>query len=197
MDSLGGYIAAIVVSVAGARAAQYVAPKIKIVYWLSNFLYRIPNNQVNPGLARPIAAGAPQQPEHWFLLTHSVSIQNLGRRQAQWIEVVHKSRPDFFQLNPPLNYTETQTQTGEHVLRIESLAPREWFTIQFLSYKQQAELAYIRSEAGHANVIAWMPARQFPRWYYVVLQAFIYAGFGFTSYWAIRGIMCLWRLCHL
>jgi hypothetical protein len=144
--------------VAGARAVQYVAPKIKIVYWLSSFLYNIPNNQLNPGQAIAPAAGPPQPPPvNVHMLSQSVSIQNLGRQPAQWVEVVHKNKPDFFQLNPPLNYTESQTQTGEHILRVESLAPKEWFTIQFLSFTRAAELAYIRSEAGHATLIPWVP----------------------------------------
>ena len=196
MDSLGGYIAAIVVTVAGARAVQYVAPRIKIVYWLSSFLYNIPNNQLNPGQAIAPAAGQPALPGNFLLLSQSVNIQNLGRQQAQWVEVVHKNRPDFFQLSPPLNYTESETQTGEHILRVQSLAPKEWFTIQFLSYTHPAELAYIRSDAGHATLIPWVPVRQYPRWYYVFSQAFTYAGFGFTLYWTARGALCIWRLCH-
>jgi hypothetical protein len=164
MDSLGGYIAAIVATVAGARAVQYVAPKIKIVFWTSSFLYKIPNAQLNPGQAITPGAGPPPPPQHFYMRSDSVSIQNLGRQQAQWVEVVHKDRPDFFQLHPPLNYTESQTQSGEHVLCVQSLAPKEWFTIQSLSYVHAAELSYVRSEAGHAKAIPWMPARQFPRW---------------------------------
>lgn len=39
---------------------------------------------------------------------------------------MHKQRPQYFQLDPPVNFTEVTTPNGEHVITIKSLAPREW-----------------------------------------------------------------------
>lgn len=72
---------------------------------------------------------APASAANILLLTQSVTIQNFGRERADWVEVVHAQRPDFFQLNPSLRYTEKTAQNGEYTLRVESLAPKEFFTI--------------------------------------------------------------------
>ncbi|HET6179386.1 MAG TPA: hypothetical protein VFE61_20835 [Candidatus Sulfotelmatobacter sp.] len=128
-------------------------------------------------------------PPNWFLLTQSVTLQNFGRERAQWVEIVYKRRPDYFQLYPALDYTESISPTGEHTLRVTSLAPKEFFTIQFLCYTQQPELSYIRSEALHALLMPWLIVRKFPRWFYSILQIAILVGASFTANWAIKAVM--------
>jgi hypothetical protein len=156
MDSLAGYFATLAVGAGGQYLSQFLRPKVKINYWLSHsFVYTIPNNQLNPAPpapalpAAPAPVGANQEvppaaPANFFLLTQSVTIQNFGRKCAEWVEIVHARRPDFFQLYPALHYTEHTAPTGEHTLRVESLAPKEFFTIQFLCYTHMPALAYIR-----------------------------------------------------
>src|SRR5437870_1278829 len=105
MDTLAGYIATFCVGATGTYASQLLAPKIKIKFWMSHqFMYTIPNNQLNPGPvaipALPATGGvrpptAPQPP-NFLLLTQSVTIQNFGRQRADWIEIVHRRKPDFF-----------------------------------------------------------------------------------------------------
>jgi hypothetical protein len=187
MDSLAGYIATICVGAAGQYLSQFLRPKVKIHYWMSHsFTYTIPNNQLNasqnavpalPPVLNPAAIRArpPNAPPNYFLLTQSVTIQNFGRECADWIEIVHAQRPDFFQLHPALNYTETTGPTGEHVLRVESLAAKEFFTIQFLCYTHAPALWYIRSTTAIALV-----------------RLAILIGAGFTVYWIIKvGIFVL------
>src|SRR5260370_15099635 len=134
MDSLAGYIASLCVGAAGTYLSQFLKPKVKIRYWLAHsFMYTIPNNQLpapnpSPGLVPGNVAAPAAPPGNFFLLTQSVTIQNFGRENAPWIEIVHNQRPDFFQLFPTLNYTESTSATGEHNLRVQSLAPGEFFT---------------------------------------------------------------------
>lgn len=197
MDSLAGYIGTLCVGAVGNYLSQFLRPKIKIKYWLSHsFTYKIPNNQLNPApaaaLALPAAnqAAPPAPPAgHFYLLTQSVTIQNFGRERAEWIEIVHQQRPDFFQLQPALNYTEQVSATGEHTLRVESLAPREWFTIQFLCYTHMPELVHVRSEAGHGALMPWMMARRFAPWVYATMWIAMVTGGAFFAYWVIRGGM--------
>lgn len=196
MDSLAGYIATLCVGAAGQYLSQFLRPKVKIKYWLSHsFIYKIPNNQLNPAPAAPAlppAAGnqaaPPAAPTHFFLLTQSVTIQNFGRECADWVEIVHVQKPDYFQLQPSLNYTEnTSPITGEHVLRVESLAPKEFFTIQFLCYTHMPALGYIRSEAGHAALMPWMIVTAYPKWVYATIWLTILTGAGFCAFWIIKG----------
>jgi hypothetical protein len=194
MDSLAGYIATICVGATGQYLSQFLRPRVKINYWLSHgFVYRIPNNQFNPAPvpALPAAhapAAAPQAgPAHFFLLTQSLTIQNFGREPADRVEIVHTQRPDFFQLNPPLNYVENTAPNGEHTLRVDSLAAKEYFVIQFLCYTHMPALAYIRSAAGHASAMPWMTVRRYPRWVYAAMWLAMLVGAGFSVYWIIKG----------
>jgi hypothetical protein len=142
-----------------------------------------------PGPA-PVAGnmpGLPGPPANFFLLTQSVTIQNFGHESADWIEIVHARRPDFFQLHPALNYTESTAQTGEHTLRVGSLASKEFFTIQFLCYTHMPTLAYIRSPAGHASPMPWMTVRKYPSWVYAAMWLAMLVGAGFVAYWIIKG----------
>ena len=196
MDSLAGYIGTVCVSVVGTYLSQFLRPKIKIKYWMSHsFTYTIPNNQLNPAPNPPAlppfpagsVAGSPAVAANFLLLTQSVTIQNFGRECADWVEIVHRRRPDFFQLYPALNYTESTSPTGEHTLRVQSLAPKEFFIIQFLCYTHMPELAFIRSPAGHASAMPWMTVRKFPSWVYGLLWFLIIVGAAFCAYWIIKG----------
>ena len=158
-----------------------------------SFIYTIPNNQFNPApnvpvlpAAVPNEAGQPAPP-NFRLLTQSLTVQNFGRECADWVEIVHARRPDFFQLYPALNWTESTTATGEHTLRVESLAPKEFFTIQFLCYTHMPQVSFIRSPAGTASPMPWMTVKKHPRWVNALLWFLIAIGTAFCAYWIIRG----------
>jgi len=99
-------------------------------------------------------------------------------------------------LYPSLNYTETTTPSGEHIIRIESLAHREYVTLQLLSYVRQPELLYIRSEAGHASQMPWMVVRKFPKWAYAAVQLLVLIGAGFSAYWLIKVAIFVFKDQH-
>jgi hypothetical protein len=206
MNSLAGYIATFCVSVAVFYVSLLLQFKIKIRYWFShNFLYTMPWNPpqqsqqaLPPATTQQSAVTAAVQPApptgSANLLTRSITVQNFGRKSAEWVEIVHRRKPDFFQFYPSLNYTESTTLAGEHVLRVNSLAHREWFTIQFLSYSHEPELLYVRSTAGHASLMPWMVVRKYPQWVIAILWMLILIGSGFCAYWLIRASVFLFEL---
>ena len=197
MDTLAGYIASLGVGAVGTYLSQFLRPKVKIRYWRShNFTYTIPPNNPNAlTISAPVAAAgnapAPPAPANFLLLTQSLTIQNFGREKAAWVEIIHAARPDFFQLYPALNFTEHTNPTGEHTLRVESLAPKEYFTIQFLSYTLPPNLSFIRSEAGHASPMPWMTVRKYPKLVYAMLTMATAIGMGFCVYWIAKGVILL------
>jgi hypothetical protein len=206
MSSLAGYIATFCVSVAVGYVLQFLRPKVKLKYWVSHsFLYTLhanPQQQqqtLPPPTQQPATAAPPSQPAATAnLLTHSLTVRNFGREPAKSVEVVHRRKPDYFQFYPSLDYTETQTLAGEHILRIDSLAPKESFTIQFLSYLHQRELLYVRSStAGHASAMPWMVVRKFPQWVYALMWVLMLCGSGFCAYWLIRVGVFLFKLMHV
>jgi len=203
MDTLAGYIASLCMGAAATYLSQFLKPKVKIRYWLAHsFMYTIPNNQANPtpnpapALPPPPAGNPvppPIAPPNFLLLTQALTIQNLGRESAAWVEIVHRRKPDFFQLYPTLNYTENTTATGEHTLRVQSLAPKEFFTIQFLCYTHPPELAFIRSNAGHASLMPWLIVRKYPTWVYALMWFALIIGAGFAAYWIIKGAAFIFK----
>lgn len=153
----------------------------------------------NPYLPAPNAAqlALPQvQQTKYHLLTISLTVQNFGRQTAEWVEIVHQTRPDFFQLNPRLDYVESTTPAGEHVVKVKSLAPKEWFEIQLLSYRQQPQLLYIRSAVGVAKSLPWMQVRQYPKWVYQLIRLLVLIGTACCVYWLIRLVEVFIRLAH-
>jgi len=89
MDSLAGYIATLCVGAAGQYLSQFLRPRVKIKYWQSHsFIYKIPRGQQGDPAPAPVIPRAlpaanqaepPAAPQHFFLLTQSVTIQNFGR----------------------------------------------------------------------------------------------------------------------
>jgi hypothetical protein len=150
---------------------KYVEPKSKVVYWFPhNFFFELKKENV-------------------VLQTNSLTIQNLGRKPAETVEIVHKQRPDFFQLSPALAFTEETTTNGEHVIRVATLGRKEVFTVQLLSYKTAPVLLNIRSKDGAAQGIAIQPQRIFPRWFNVGATVLLFLGLGFFAYWAIKAVV--------
>jgi len=195
MNSLAGYLATICVTVIATYLSQFLRPKVKILYWLPHrFMYSIPSNQLNPvpGGTQIISPDGtvltpPAAPPTYLLLTQALTIQNFGREPAEWVEIAYRQKPDFFQLHPALNYTETTAPSGEHILRVRSLAPKEYFTIQILGYTHMPELAFVRSPAGHASLMPWMTVRKYPRWVYALMRLTMIIGIALCAYWIIKG----------
>ena len=204
MDTLAGYIASICVGAIGTYLSQFLKPKIKIHYWQPNsFWYTIPFAQLNPApnpapaLTPPAGitpapaaaapAAAPTAPQNFFLLAQSTTIQNFGRERAEWVEIVHQRRPDFFQLYPALPFAESTAPNGEHTIRVQSLASKEFFTIQLLSFTHMPQLMHVRSTAGHASVMRWMIVRRYSKPVYALLWLAMAIGMSFCAYWIIKG----------
>jgi hypothetical protein len=85
MAEISGYIATGIISLIVGLLLRQLEPKSKIVYWSPhNFLFELQKEQV-------------------VLQTNSLTVQNIGRKPAEDIEIIHKQKPDFFQLFPPFS----------------------------------------------------------------------------------------------
>lgn len=171
MASLTGYIATGLVSLVVGIVLKYFEAKARVVYWI------------------PAPAVFDLKNEKVVLQANALSVQNLGRETAEDVEIVHKTRPDHFQLTPAIPFTEDTTVNGEHVIRIRALGPKEYFTIQLLSYRTAPYLLYIRSKAGAASPIQIRFQRYVPKWVIALIWFFMLVGFGFTIYWAIHAFV--------
>jgi len=168
MDSLAGYIATGIGSLTVGVLSKYLEPKAKLVYWLPHtFFFHL-------------------KAENVALQTNSLTIQNLGRRAAEDIEIIHRERPEFFQFSPPLEFEEQISPAGEFVLKIRYLGPKEWFTLQLLNYKTVPYLLNVRSREGVAKQINIVLQRVFPRWVHILYGSLTLIGLGFALYWLVH-----------
>jgi hypothetical protein len=180
MDTLAGYVATGIVSLAVGLLLRELEPKVKIVCWSPHrFAFTVPQQPPQPPLN---------------IITHAIAVRNAGRKPAENIEITHRRKPDLFQLQPPLEYEEVTLPSGEHTIRVKSLGPRELFVVQFLSNAAMPELRYIRSSAGPAQQIHLALQRRRPRWQVRALWALILIGGGFVIYWLLR---IAWSLLNI
>ena len=166
---MGGHIATIVVALIVGYLSQFLQPKSKLLLWSPhNFLFNLQNENVT-------------------LVSHSLTIQNAGRKAADDVEIVFGGRPDFYQFWPALDFMEATTPNGEHVIRVKSLGPRQWVFLQMLSYKTLPQLPNVRWRDGAGKWIAIQPQRVYPPWLVAILRLLLIIGAGTITYFLIRG----------
>jgi len=179
-DTLAGVAIGAVLGFVGGWALKYVGPKSRLVYWFphSSF-FQIPE----PGSKKVFS-----------LMTGTVTVQNIGRRPATNVEVVHSTAPDHFTLTPPRTFTEHETPQGHHVIVVPSLGHNEWFTIEVLGFGNTPALLYVRSHEGSAQTVPIMAQRIWPQWVNWLIVVLMLTGAGYLLYWALRGLKQLARL---
>jgi len=181
MNPLIGYVITGVVMLVVGLLLREFEPKVKIVYWVPHtFWFNIPIPQPE----NPSPTGG--TPATAALLSHAITIQNAGRKTAENVEIVLRAKPDFFKLQPPMDYVESKTPAGEHVITVKSLGHREFLTVEFLSYASHPDPLLIRSSAGPGQLIPVQTFRLFNPWLNRISSVLILTGFGFWMYWLLR-----------
>src|SRR5260370_41191743 len=61
------------------------------------------------------------------------------------MEILHGQPPQLFRFVPQVNFTQGVTPAGEHVITIESLAPREGVALHVLTVGSFRQLRSVRS----------------------------------------------------
>ncbi len=177
MDSLSGYVATIIASVIAGYVLRELAPRSRVVYWSPHqFMFTVPTNP-------------PQQ-----LITHTITIQNTGKRRAENIEIVHERAPNLFSVWPALVYN-ARVESGVHVISISGLAPGEWMTLEMLDTATQLpRLLYIRSKDGHAQGVSVQLRWFTPKWLQNLYYLIYLTGLGVLLYWLLRGAQAGWHM---
>ncbi len=179
MEGLAGYVATGIVSLTVGLLLRSLESRAKVVYWSPHtFTFDVPNPKV-------------------ILKTDSVTIQNIGRRQAEDVDVVFTTRPDFFKVQSSISYVELQNPDGEFILRVPFLGPREFFTLQILSFATLPQIQNIRSKAGPASLIQVQFQRYFSRPTQLLVWALLLVGIGFAAFWVIQAVIFISRNIRL
>jgi len=173
MEPLIGYIATGIVSLTVGLLLQRFQSKPKLLYWLpGSFIFELKDPKVT-------------------IRTDSLTIQNVGRKPAKNVEIVHKYKPDHFHFSTAISFLEETSPNGEHIIKIPSLGAKEFVNIQLLSHTQQPILLNVRSDDSPAQLIQVHLQRVFPKWVYASVGFLLLLGFGFALYWIIRSVIFL------
>jgi len=170
MESFLGYVATGVISFMVGALLMYFRPKAKLVYWSPHsFLFNLTQQRV-------------------ALQTDALTMQNLGSTAAHNVDIVLNDRPDFFQFAPAIPYQENTLDNGQFALRINELGPKEFVTLQLLSYTKVPQLLNIRSDAGHAQAIQIQLQRIFPKWVNIAVLILMLIGAATLIYGIALGL---------
>lgn len=179
MEGTAGYIATGIISLMVGIFLDRLQAKPKLLYWLpGSFLFQI------------------QQPRV-AIRTDSLTVQNVGRRSATNVEIIHRAKPDHFQFSTPVDFTENVTPTGEHIIRISSLGPKEFVNLQLLSHTNPAAILNVRCAEGQAQLIQVHLQRLLPRAIQFLAGGLMLLGAGFCVYWVLQTIAYLSRAMDL
>ncbi|MBI5524646.1 MAG: hypothetical protein HY910_18620 [Desulfarculus sp.] len=167
MEKIVSYIVTAVLSLITGYLSQFIQPKSRLVYWSPhNFLFNLQNEEIT-------------------LLTNSIIVQNTGRLPAEHVEIIHKQRPDFFELFPSMEFQEGVNPNGEHVIKLNSLGPKEWVLVQMLSYRTPTIFSNIRWLHGQGKMVQIQPQRVLPKWVNLITRALIIIGMGTVFYYLV------------
>lgn len=173
MEPLIGYLATGIVSLIVGLLLQRFQSKPKLLYWLpGSFLFELKDPKV-------------------IIRTDSLTIQNVGRKPAKNVEIVHKYKPDHFHFSTAISFFEETSPNGEHIIKIPSLGAKEFVNIQLLSHIQQPILLNVRSDDSPAQLIQVHLQRVLPKWIYASATFLLLLGFGFALYWIILSVIFL------
>lgn len=175
MDPILGYVITGVVALIVGLALQRFADKPKLQYFLpGTFFFDLKDPNVK-------------------LQTDSLTIQNAGRKSATNIEIVHKEKPDHFQFSQAISYKEGLNPNGEHLIKLDSLGPKEFLNIQYLSHSKLPVLLRVRSDQGSAQLIQVQFQQIYPQWLFFIVSILMISGFGLLLYWGVKVGYYIWR----
>lgn len=171
MNELAGYVATGVVSLAVGMLLIYLQPKARLMYWSPHsFLFNLTRENV-------------------ALQTDALTVQNVGRKSAENVEIVLDREPDFFQFSPAVNHTTETLANNQYIIRIQSLGSKEHVTLQLLSYTRVPQMLNLRSDSGQASQMPFQIQRVFPVWFNTFVIVMFFVGIGFSAYWAINAVV--------
>jgi len=98
--------------------------------------------------------------------TMALALQNTGRAIAENIRIIHRRQPLNYQVHPPSNHTEGQSQSGEWELRIPAILAKQTVFVSYLDGLQldQSLITYMASKDQVIHQVRIQFMRVWPKW---------------------------------
>lgn len=121
-----------------------------------------------------------------LIRTRQLWIQNTGRSAVRDVEVVLNYAPQHYELWPQRAYDSVPNRDGRLVIKVESLGPKEFFTLAMLDARMDLpEVMNLRSSDGTASQVAMAPQQIFSRTLIGFLWLLVFLGVFAAFYWSI------------
>ena len=123
--------------------------------------------------------------------THSVVVQNAGKKSATNVRIPHgvPLANVNVQVFPPMHYSFEFSPTGTFQILIPTLAPKEQVTLSYL-YQEPTLWSDIswqpKSDDGLAEIVQAVPAPRPNKPARYIALALAFVGLSYILYWAVR-----------
>ncbi|MGC3030222.1 hypothetical protein ACPUER_34740 [Burkholderia sp. DN3021] len=170
-----------------------------IVTGVIGFLFWAIQRRLEPGaklgwwIPHDFLFSLPIPPNPLRIQTSTLTVQNLGRKAAEDVQIMHQTKVDHFQLHPRRDYAETVAADGTHTINVGSLGAKEWLQLQVLSHATPPVLVGIRSKDGPAKNVRFHIVRKFPKPVEVLLGVSALLGGFAILYWIVRAVLFISR----
>ena len=126
--------------------------------------------------------------------TGSATVQNVGRKKAENVEIIFAFEPTKCQLQPSMNHETQVLKDGQFVIKLATLGPKELVTLQVLYGAVTPTLQQVRSDAGPAKQIPVWLARRYPPWFNTTAALLVLLGLGVVAYVVIKLGIAAWPI---
>lgn len=115
--------------------------------------------------------------------TASIVAENTGLQAAKSVEFTFNWKPPIYNVFPGRAFSTHETEKNRWTLKLESLAPKEQFSIDILSINQDLPLiSAMRCDDAAGQLINMVPQRVYPTWLNAFVVIEMMAGFAVTLY---------------
>jgi hypothetical protein len=129
--------------------------------------------------------------------THTVIIQNSGRKGVENIRIIHNWPPGAFQHNVmPVRACHTMTMsTGQFAFAIDFIRPRECIFITYIygTPLPQRLLHSIATSEREAEKVNFPVVNRYPTWVHALIGVLALIGASFGLYYLIKGFGHAWH----
>lgn len=119
--------------------------------------------------------------------THSIVIQNSGKKTTKNVKIGHKFLPSF-SIHPSIEYEVKDLTDGTKEICIPQLIPKERITINYLYFPPLLWSninTYTKSDDGYAKVVNMQLQQQVPKWFSIIILIFSILGLSTFIYFII------------
>jgi hypothetical protein len=127
------------------------------------------------------------------VVTQELWFQNTGRAPVEDVEIVFNWKPQHYELWGPRAHSEALLADSRFILRLPSLAAKEFVALSLLDTRELPAVVNVRSKNSNARQLPIIPVRQFPQWFYLAATLLMLLGLSTAIYLMLWIVSPMWQ----